>query len=79
MLISVVKALVICVEHDFVSIQRGFWTYTYTMSNCLPGHGISIGSLGKDKTKACVSNVTIWDIMLHNTMNGVRIKTWHVK
>ncbi|CAA0818257.1 Pectin lyase-like superfamily protein [Striga hermonthica] len=35
-----------------------------------------IGGLGKDNTKACVSNVTVRDIIMHNTMNGVRIKTW---
>lgn len=44
--------------------------------NCGPGHGISIGGLGKDNTKACVSNITVRDIIMHNTMNGVRIKTW---
>ncbi|OIV94511.1 hypothetical protein TanjilG_25573 [Lupinus angustifolius] len=40
------------------------------------GHGISIGSLGKDNTRACVSNITVRDVKMHNTMNGVRIKTW---
>ncbi|KEH24801.1 polygalacturonase At1g48100 isoform X2 [Medicago truncatula] len=40
------------------------------------GHGISIGSLGKENTKACVSNVTVRDVTLQNTLTGVRIKTW---
>ncbi|KAK8529437.1 hypothetical protein V6N12_060219 [Hibiscus sabdariffa] len=40
------------------------------------GHGISIGSLGRDNTKACVSNITVRDVVMRNTMNGVRIKTW---
>ncbi|KAE8654413.1 Helicase-like protein [Hibiscus syriacus] len=47
-------------------------------TNLACGHGISIGSLGKDNTKACVSNITVRDIIMHNTMNGVRIKTWQV-
>ncbi|KAE8692598.1 Detected protein of unknown function [Hibiscus syriacus] len=46
--------------------------------NHVDRHGISIGSLGKDNTKACVSNITVRDIIMHNTMNGVRIKTWQV-
>ncbi|KAL6007024.1 hypothetical protein ACLOJK_032520 [Asimina triloba] len=45
-------------------------------TNLACGHGISIGGLGKDNTKACVSNITVRDIIMHNTMNGVRIKTW---
>ncbi|GLJ17272.1 hypothetical protein SUGI_0299720 [Cryptomeria japonica] len=44
--------------------------------NCDPGHGISIGGLGKGGTKACVSNVTVYDINIHDTLNGLRIKTW---
>ncbi|XP_004306351.1 PREDICTED: polygalacturonase At1g48100-like [Fragaria vesca subsp. vesca] len=44
--------------------------------NCGPGHGVSIGGLGKDGTKACVSNITVRDVKLQNTLNGVRIKTW---
>ena len=39
---------------------------------------ISIGSLGKDGTKACVSNVSVYDSNIHDTSNGVRIKTWQV-
>lgn len=46
--------------------------------DCGPGHGISIGGLGKDGTKACVSNVTVRDSSIQNTLNGVRIKTWQV-
>lgn len=45
---------------------------------CGPGHGISIGSLGPDHSKACVSNITVRDIDMHDTMFGARIKTWQV-
>ncbi|KAG8366111.1 hypothetical protein BUALT_Bualt17G0041900 [Buddleja alternifolia] len=61
---------------DCISIQTGCTNVYIHNINCGPGHGISIGSLGKDNTKACVSNITIRDIVMHNTMNGVRIKTW---
>ncbi|KAI3452716.1 hypothetical protein Pfo_009380 [Paulownia fortunei] len=61
---------------DCVSIQTGCTNVYIHNINCGPGHGISIGGLGKDNTKACVSNITVRDIIMHNTMNGVRIKTW---
>ncbi|KAA8533157.1 hypothetical protein F0562_033310 [Nyssa sinensis] len=61
---------------DCVSIQTGCTNIYIHNVNCGPGHGISIGGLGKENTKACVSNITVRDIIMHNTMNGVRIKTW---
>ncbi|XP_040955582.1 polygalacturonase At1g48100 isoform X2 [Gossypium hirsutum] len=61
---------------DCVSIQTGCSNVYIHNVNCGPGHGISIGSLGRDNSKACVSNITVRDIVMHNTMNGVRIKTW---
>lgn len=64
---------------DCVSIQTGCTNVYVHDVNCGPGHGISIGGLGKDNSKACVSNITVRDIIMHNTMNGVRIKTWQVR
>ncbi|CAM8953125.1 unnamed protein product [Rhodiola kirilowii] len=61
---------------DCISIQTGCSNVYVHNVNCGPGHGISIGSLGKDNTKACVSNITVRDVIMQNTMNGVRIKTW---
>ncbi|XP_076895049.1 polygalacturonase At1g48100-like isoform X2 [Bidens hawaiensis] len=61
---------------DCISIQTGCSNVYIHNVNCGPGHGISIGSLGKDNTKACVSNITVRDVMMQDTMNGVRIKTW---
>ncbi|CAL5338314.1 unnamed protein product [Camellia sinensis] len=61
---------------DCISIQTGCTNVYIHNVNCGPGHGISIGGLGKDGTRACVSNITVRDINMHNTMNGVRIKTW---
>nr|GMC95255.1 polygalacturonase At1g48100 [Ipomoea batatas] len=61
---------------DCISIQSGCTAVYIHNVNCGPGHGISIGGLGKGDTKACVSNITVSDTILQNTMTGVRIKTW---
>ncbi|XP_073032329.1 polygalacturonase At1g48100-like [Primulina eburnea] len=61
---------------DCVSIQTGCTNVYIHDVNCGPGHGISIGGLGKDNTKACVSNVTVRDVFFRGTKNGARIKTW---
>ncbi|KAH9327025.1 hypothetical protein KI387_007203, partial [Taxus chinensis] len=61
---------------DCVSIQTGCSAVRVHNINCGPGHGISIGGLGKDGTKACVSNVSVYDSSIQDASNGVRIKTW---
>lgn len=44
---------------------------------CGPGHGISIGSLGKDYEEAGVQNVTVTNTTFRShVQNGFRIKTW---
>uniref|UniRef100_A0A0E0KKI1 Polygalacturonase n=1 Tax=Oryza punctata TaxID=4537 RepID=A0A0E0KKI1_ORYPU len=43
---------------------------------CGPGHGISIGSLGDDNSRAEVSDIFIDTVHLYGTTNGARIKTW---
>jgi polygalacturonase len=43
---------------------------------CGPGHGISIGSLGDDSSRAEVSGITVDSVQLHGTTNGARIKTY---
>ncbi|VVB14503.1 unnamed protein product [Arabis nemorensis] len=61
---------------DCISIQTGCLDIYIHDVDCGPGHGISIGGLGKEKTKACVSNITVRDVTMHETTNGVRIKSW---
>lgn len=63
---------------DCISIQTGCSNIYIHDVDCGPGHGISIGGLGKEKTKACVSNITVRDVTMHETTNGVRIKSWQV-
>ncbi|KAJ1264233.1 hypothetical protein BS78_09G247500 [Paspalum vaginatum] len=61
---------------DCISIQTGCSDINIHNVNCGPGHGISIGGLGRYNTKACVSNITVRDVTMFKTMTGVRIKTW---
>ncbi|KAK1425885.1 hypothetical protein QVD17_21247 [Tagetes erecta] len=61
---------------DCVSIQTGCSNVHIHHINCGPGHGISLGGLGKDKSIACVSDVLVEDSNIQNTLYGARIKTW---
>ncbi|KAK3159991.1 hypothetical protein QOZ80_1BG0053880 [Eleusine coracana subsp. coracana] len=61
---------------DCISIATGVKNlYAYKVE-CGPGHGISIGSLGKDNSDAQVSNITIDSAHVTGTLYGARIKTW---
>ncbi|KAG5534915.1 hypothetical protein RHGRI_022881 [Rhododendron griersonianum] len=72
----VIYSTTIACGDDCVSIQTGCSGVYIHNVNCGPGHGISIGGLGRDNTKACVSNITVRDTAIHDALTGVRIKTW---
>ncbi|CAH8354807.1 unnamed protein product [Eruca vesicaria subsp. sativa] len=61
---------------DCISIETGSQNVKIDDLTCGPGHGISIGSLGDDNSKAFVSGVTVDGAKLSGTYNGVRIKTY---
>ncbi|KAK7357267.1 hypothetical protein VNO80_16552 [Phaseolus coccineus] len=61
---------------DCVSMGDGCKKILVQNVNCGPGHGISIGSLGKYKEEESVEDITVKGCTLKETMNGVRIKTW---
>ncbi|KAJ7950665.1 Polygalacturonase-like [Quillaja saponaria] len=61
---------------DCVSIGPGTSNLWIENVACGPGHGISIGSLGKDLQEQGVQNVTVKTVTFANTQNGFRIKSW---
>ncbi|KAK4270753.1 hypothetical protein QN277_019526 [Acacia crassicarpa] len=61
---------------DCISVGPGTTNLWVESVACGPGHGISIGSLGKDQNEHRVQNVTVKTVTFTGTDNGVRIKTW---
>ncbi|KAJ8755416.1 hypothetical protein K2173_019214 [Erythroxylum novogranatense] len=61
---------------DCISVGPGTTNLWIETVACGPGHGISIGSLGKESDEAGVQNVTVRSATFFGTQNGVRIKTW---
>ncbi|XP_058213799.1 exopolygalacturonase [Rhododendron vialii] len=61
---------------DCISIGQGNSQVTVTSISCGPGHGISVGSLGKYPNEGDVKGLVVRDCNMTETMNGIRIKTW---
>ncbi|XP_049357027.1 probable polygalacturonase At1g80170 [Solanum verrucosum] len=61
---------------DCVSIVNASSSIKMKRIYCGPGHGISIGSLGKDNSVGIVTGVVLDNAFLRGTTNGLRIKTW---
>ncbi|XP_042490969.1 polygalacturonase-like [Macadamia integrifolia] len=61
---------------DCVSMGDGSAYVSINNIACGPGHGISIGSLGKGGSIAKVEYIHVKDVQFIGTTNGARIKTW---
>ncbi|KAK6781363.1 hypothetical protein RDI58_023547 [Solanum bulbocastanum] len=61
---------------DCISIVNASSNIKMKNIYCGPGHGISIGSLGKDDSIGVVNRVVLDTALLKGTTNGLRIKTW---
>ncbi|CAN0902586.1 PG1 [Linum grandiflorum] len=61
---------------DCVSMADDLDTVTVRNIKCGPGHGVSIGSLGKYEKEKPVKNILIQNCTISNSDNGIRIKSW---
>lgn len=61
---------------DCISVGQGNDNVEVARVQCGPGHGMSVGSLGRYAGEGDVTRVHVRDMTFTGTMNGVRIKTW---
>ncbi|XP_004500601.2 probable polygalacturonase At3g15720 [Cicer arietinum] len=61
---------------DCIAINNGCSFINISGIFCGPGHGISVGSLGKGGSRNTVEEVYVKNCTFNGTTNGARIKTW---
>ncbi|CAN4101917.1 unnamed protein product [Withania somnifera] len=61
---------------DCIGVGHGISNVYISNINCGPGHGISIGSLGKRTNEKDVKGVVVRNCTFHGTTHGARIKTY---
>ncbi|XP_047339919.1 exopolygalacturonase-like [Impatiens glandulifera] len=71
-----ISATTISTGDDCISIGQGSTHVSITKVVCGPGHGISVGSLGKVPQEQDVRGLIVSNCTLMGTTNGLRIKTW---
>ncbi|KAK7349520.1 hypothetical protein VNO77_06954 [Canavalia gladiata] len=63
---------------DCVALISGARKIHISEVYCGPGHGISVGSMGKNDGEKDISDIVVKNCTFSGTSNGVRIKTWAV-
>ncbi|KAK6278554.1 hypothetical protein POUND7_018821 [Theobroma cacao] len=71
-----ISSSTIGVGDDCVSIGPGSSNISISNVHCGPGHGISVGSLGKYKNEKDVVGINVRNCTIKGTQNGIRVKTW---
>ncbi|XXG58574.1 hypothetical protein AAC387_Pa04g0855 [Persea americana] len=61
---------------DCISLGQGLTNVQISKVTCGPGHGISVGSLGKYPDEKDVTGLIVIDSTISDTLNGIRIKSW---
>ncbi|RWR98130.1 exopolygalacturonase [Cinnamomum micranthum f. kanehirae] len=61
---------------DCISLGQGLTNVHISKVTCGPGHGISVGSLGKYPDEKDVTGLVVSDSTISDTLNGIRIKSW---
>ncbi|KAI3950799.1 hypothetical protein MKW92_020575 [Papaver armeniacum] len=65
---------IIATGDDCVSVGQGSTNVSVSKVTCGPGHGISVGSLGKQQDELDVRGLIVRNCTLSGTENGLRIK-----
>lgn len=61
---------------DCLTVGNGANGIHFRDTYCEGGHGLSIGSLGKNGQVSSVQNVLIENVVMYNTLYGARFKSW---
>ncbi|GMN63391.1 hypothetical protein TIFTF001_032470 [Ficus carica] len=71
-----ISRTVIRTGDDCIGMIKGSTNIAINKVLCGPGHGISIGSLGKYQNEEDVRGIIVKNTTFLKTDNGIRIKTW---